>query len=1013
MKLRSHLVALVVAMLVPVLLLAGALTVLLTREERETAQRGLAETTRALEVALDREVGASIATLQALATSEHLDRADFRAFHEYARRVLPSQRDWYAIILIDAVGRASVLTTAQPFGAPSPALASRPHIQRVIATRTPQASDLVQGIAGDRRFISVAVPVVRGDRVPYVVAALYDVDALSNVLARVKLPAEWTGAVLDRNAVIIGRTRQPEQFIGQPATAGLAARVAAAGEGVFEDVNKEGVPNLGAFARSTLTGWTVVVGAPSATLYASLRRSLTLVVGGGIALLALGAAVALVYGRRITAPVMALAESAAAFGRGVPPPPVASTVDEVAVVSQTIAAAAAERLRAEAEILEAKQALEALIEAAPIAIIVLDRDGVTRRWNRAAEAMFGWTAEEVVGTRGLFVPEERRGEFVANLERTIAGRPITGLETERQRRDGVRIPVRLFTAAVSDAHGRPHQTIALVEDITERKRAEERAAFLAEAAVVLSSSLDYPRVLAALARLAVPRLAEMCAVDVVEGDRRIQRVALVHVDPDKEAAARELRERFGFSEDSLVARVLQSGRPVVLPDVPDATLAARARSAEELALLRRLEINSAIVVPLVARGTVVGAITLIASGARRYQAADLTLAAELAERAGAAVDNARLYRAAQEANAAKDEFLATLSHELRTPLNAVYGWARMLRVGQVQPAMTEHALSVIERNAQAQMRLIEELLDVSRIVTGKMRLDAQPVDLGAVITATLDAIRPAAEAKEIRVQSAIDATGDLVTGDPARLQQVVWNLLSNAVKSTPKGGRVDVGLRRVDAHVELTVRDTGEGIRADLLPHIFERFRQGDSSPTRVHGGLGIGLALVRHLVELHGGTVAAESAGEGQGATFRVTLPIAAARAAMPGGPRLTGLSVVVVDDAADALALMATILTAAGATVHTASSAKDAERMVAAIRPDVLVSDIEMPGADGYALIRALRALPPDEGGATPAIAVTAYGGVADRVRTISSGFDNHLPKPIDPAELVAVVARAAGRR
>jgi PAS domain S-box-containing protein len=690
-------------------------------------------------------------------------------------------------------------------------------------------------------------------------------------------------------------------------------------------------------------------------------------------------------------------------------------------VSETIAAAAAERLSAEAALVEAKRFLEALIEAAPIPVVVLDRGGVVRRWNRAAEATFGWSAGEVLDAPLPFVPEDRRAEFLANVEQSLAGRPVTGMETERLRKDGTRVPVRLFTAAVSDASGRATQTIALVEDISERKRAEERTAFLADAAVVLSSSLDYPRVLAALARLVVPRLAEMCAVDVLESDQRIQRVALVHVDPEKEAIARDIRERFGFSEHSLVAQVLRTGRSVVLADVPDAVLATSARTPEELSLLRRLEINSAIVVPLLARGSVIGAMTLIASGSRRYQAADLALVSELAERAGAAVDNARLYRAAHEANAAKDQFLATLSHELRTPLNAVYGWARMLRSGQIDAGATERALAVIERNAQAQLQLIEELLDVSRIITGKMRLDAQRVDVPAVIAAALDAIRPAADAKEIRLQSVLDPRAGPVTGDPARLQQVVWNLLSNAVKFTPKRGRVAVHLLRVNSHVEIVVSDTGEGIRADVLPFIFERFRQGDSSPTRTHPGLGIGLALVRHLVELHGGTVTAESAGPGQGATFRVKLPLALTQRAeagsseppAPSSSALTGVSVLVVEDSLDALELMATILSGAGATVRTATSAKEADSILDQAVPDVLVSDIEMPGDDGYALIRRLRARPADQGGRTPAIAVTAYGGLPDRVRAISAGFDNHLPKPVDPAELVAVVARAAGRR
>jgi two-component system, sensor histidine kinase len=566
-KLRTHLVGLVVLTLVPVVALTAALTVMLAREERATAERGLADTTRALQVAVDAELSSSITTLEALATSEHLDQGDLRAFYDFCRRVLPSQRTWHTITLIEAASGRTVLTTAQPFGTALPPLMDRPHVQRAIATRRPQISDLVAGRTIDGRFISVVVPVVRGAGVRYVAAALYDVNVISSVLSRVNLPPDWTAAVLDRRHVIVARTRMADRYLGQPATADLAARVAAGTEGAFEDVNKEGIPNHGAFFRSSLSGWTVVVGAPSTVLYTSLRRSLALAVGGGAVLVLLGAGVALVYGRRIAAPVMALADAAASFGSRTPPPRVVSPVDEVNAVSETITAAAAERLRVETALLQSKQMLESLIQAAPIAIVVVGRDGIAHHWNRAAEGMFGWSAEDVLGKRLPYVPPDRSDELFANIERTLSGRPLTGVESQRQRKDGTRIPVRLFTAPLGDGGGHPHAIIGLVEDITERKRAEERAAFLADAAVTLSSSLDYPRVLAGLARLATPRLADMCAVDVMDEDGVIRRVALVHVDPAKEAIARELREQFGFSEDSVVAEVLRTAKPVLLAEV--------------------------------------------------------------------------------------------------------------------------------------------------------------------------------------------------------------------------------------------------------------------------------------------------------------------------------------------------------------------------------------------------------------------------------------------------------------
>jgi signal transduction histidine kinase len=384
--------------------------------------------------------------------------------------------------------------------------------------------------------------------------------------------------------------------------------------------------------------------------------------------------------------------------------------------------------------------------------------------------------------------------------------------------------------------------------------------------------------------------------------------------------------------------------------------------------------------------------------------------------------------AADSGSRAKDEFLALLSHELRTPLNAVYGWARLLREGQLDAATSQRALDAIERNANAQVQLIDDLLDVSRVIAGKMRLDVRSVDLRTVIEDALDAVRPAADGKGIRLQPVLDPRAGPITGDPARLQQVVWNLLMNAVKFTDKGGRVQVHLQRINSHVEIVVSDTGRGIDPELLPFIFDRFRQADSSSTRSHGGLGLGLALVKHLVELHGGTVVAQSDGEGKGAAFIVRLPLTIAaisdgpvprvhptapvRESVSGGVRLDGLRVLVVDDDRDAVDLARTILVAAGAVVMTCYSAQEALAGVEQWRPDVLVSDIEMAGEDGYALIRKVRALDAARGGNTPAVALTAYGRAQDRMLSLGAGYNIHVSKPVDPAELTTIIASVAFR-
>jgi CheY-like chemotaxis protein len=391
------------------------------------------------------------------------------------------------------------------------------------------------------------------------------------------------------------------------------------------------------------------------------------------------------------------------------------------------------------------------------------------------------------------------------------------------------------------------------------------------------------------------------------------------------------------------------------------------------------------------------------------------------------VENGRLYQQAQEANRAKDEFLATVSHELRTPLNAMLGWARMLRGGKLDEATYARALETIERNAKAQAKLIEDILDVSRIIMGKLRLNFQPVELAPVIESVLDAARPTAENKGVLLESLLDPLSGSISGDPDRLQQVAWNLVSNAVKFTPKGGRIEVRLERPGSRIQLTVSDTGKGIRPDFLPHIFERFSQAESTSTRSHGGLGLGLAIVRHLVELHGGTVQAESQGEGRGATFVVTLPIRAVHLGADdlercfpteaGGPSetvkpLDGVHVLVVDDESDARDLLTLVLNQHGAEVTAVAAAAAALEVMGHLLPDVIVCDIGMPDEDGYSFISKVREMEPERGGRIPAVALTAYTRPEERMRALQGGYETYVPKPIEVTELVAVVASLARR-
>jgi PAS domain S-box-containing protein len=385
-----------------------------------------------------------------------------------------------------------------------------------------------------------------------------------------------------------------------------------------------------------------------------------------------------------------------------------------------------------------------------------------------------------------------------------------------------------------------------------------------------------------------------------------------------------------------------------------------------------------------------------------------------------------LAETAERANRLKDEFLATLSHELRTPLNMIVGWAEMLGNSKLDPVTSLRAIEVIRRNARIQAQMVEDLLDVSRIITGKLRLNVQPLDLGTIIIAAIDGLRPAAEAKKIHLQLQLDSAAGQVSGDPDRMQQVAWNIISNAIKFTPEGGRVSVSLDRVDSQVDVTVRDTGKGIAKDFLPRVFDRFRQADATTTRAFGGLGLGLSIVRQLVELHGGTVRVDSEGEGLGSTFTVSLPLMATRGAVSDTgsaqqtefrpaefecpPELHDLRVLVVDDEVETLELLQFILGSCGARVSTARSAAVALGAIGAKVFDVLICDIGMPDEDGYSLIAKVRALGKERGGNVPAAALTAYVGEEDRIRVLQSGFQIHVPKPIRPSELIAVVANLA---
>ncbi|MFB3852558.1 MAG: ATP-binding protein [Vicinamibacterales bacterium] len=697
---------------------------------------------------------------------------------------------------------------------------------------------------------------------------------------------------------------------------------------------------------------------------------------------------------------------------------------------------------------ESKARLDAVFEASRDGIIVEEDERIVYA-NRAYSELYGYDSpEQLLGRHVSEVQAPEDNERMLEFgRRRLAGETAPALyEFKGRKRDGTLIDLE---ASVSlSVSGGKTRIVTVVRDIAERKRVEEqrrqfireqaarkeaedseqRAVFLAEAGAILASSLDYETTLATTARLAVPTLSDWCLVAVAEDEGHVRPIAVAHPDPQRAEWAEALfrKREAERAEGSAVAEAIRTRRPKIYTRTAGILPAG---SGPETAFLEAIGFASAMVVPMVARGRALGAIVLIvAESGRRYRLADLLLAQALAGRAAMAVDNALLHREVQQASRLKDEFLATLSHELRTPLNAILGWSRLLRAGRLPPEKRERALEAIERNAIAQVHLVSDILDVSRIITGRLRLDVRTVDMRSVVDAAMDSLRPAAEAKGVRLFSSLDQSLPLLAGDPDRLLQVVWNLLSNAVKFTPRGGRIDVSLRASASQMTFRVSDTGIGIRRDFLPYVFDRFRQADPTPTRVHGGLGLGLSIVRHLVELHGGTVQAQSAGLNKGATFVVTLPIAppqecddelsgrgqAEPATLPeqAQPRLAGIRVLVVDDDPDARDLLSTVLEHEGAITMQTASALEALASLEPFQPDLLVADIGMPGEDGYALIRRLRSLAPAPISMVPAIAVTAYARPEDQAAALAAGYTKHIPKPLDPPAFLETVVEVVSR-
>ena len=641
--------------------------------------------------------------------------------------------------------------------------------------------------------------------------------------------------------------------------------------------------------------------------------------------------------------------------------------------------------------------LAALIESADDAIISKTLDGIITSWNKGAQRIFGYTADEVIGKSvTILIPPGHEDEEPAILARLRAGKRIEHYETIRVTKDGRLLDISLTVSPIKGPKGEIVGASKIARDITDQKQARRA---LDEASARLKLALD------------AARLGDWswdAETDVITLSETAARI--LGVSPDQPLTYADWRQIQNAEDREPTGRIVDEA----IAKHTDYDIEYRVKSGNRWISAK----GRGLYAP---DGTVTGMLGFVQDISTRKMNEE-TLR-ELA------TQNERLYRQAEESSRLKEEFLATISHELRTPLSAILGWTRMLRMGQVSPENSAKALDTIERNARAQAQLVDDLLDVSRIITGKLRMDVRPSDPNSFIDAAVEAVKPAAEAKGVRMHKVVDTGAISIPGDPVRLQQVVWNLLSNAIKFTPRGGRVQICSQRVNSHLEIVVSDTGQGISPDFLPHVFDRFRQADQKTSRQHGGMGLGLAIVRHLVEMHGGTVRANSDGEGKGATFTVILPITpvyqvdssgsrvhpGARDLLPANDitdRLDGLRILVVDDEPDTRELLKQGLEYCGAKVRVAGSAAEALDEIKMALPDILISDIGMPGSDGYDLIREVRRLPVGRGGKVAAIALTAYTRVEDRLLALRNGYDMHVPKPVELAELVAVAASVARR-
>ena len=831
-RIRSYLFWLILATSVPLLAFAGGAVILLIQQQRETLKAQMRETADSFAVALDLELQSSIAALEGLASSDYLDSGDLRRFYEQAGRVLRARSTWNTIVLAEPSGR-QLINLFQPFGSPLPARGNLTAHRQAIATQRAAVSNVFTGAVTKQSVVSVEIPVLRDGVPKYVLVGSIRLDALTNILASVRASPTWTAVIVDGNGKIVARSADPEKYVGKPVRTTIAPPNSGATSGWIATKGNNGPPSYAAFTRSTVSPWYVVVFAPAEALDAPVRHSLWLVGLVALGIITVGLVLAAMLARRIAQPVSQLATVAAALEREAAFPAVVTRIEEVNRVAGAIN-------RAAALLLQRQESLRVVVESMAAPVTRCSRD---LRYIWVSKPYADWLArptEEIVGRPIVDVIGSSAFEAIRpHIDRVLSGERVEYEERIPFRGLGLRWVHAVYTPTL-DATGVPDGWVAVVIDVDDRRRLENDRGRLA--AIVESSD-------------------DAIVSKTVDG-------IITSWNPGAE-------RMFGWTAEEAVGKHIT----LIIPEdrhAEEEQVLAKIRRGERVEHfetvrvtkdLRLLNISLTVSPVRDAAGRIIGASKIardITERRRLENERDLLLVRERAAR-----------EEAEASNRTKDQLLATVSHELRTPLNSLLGYAKMLQDNQLDVTGQKHAIDVIVRNATTQAQLVDDLLDLSRVVTGRMRLTFEPCDLTTLVDEAVDSLRPAADAKGVALQSVLAADVGQIRCAADRIRQVVWNLVMNAIKFTPSGGHIDISLVRSGRAVRLVVSDTGVGISREVLPYIFEPFRQEDSTSTRAHSGLGLGLALVKTLVELHGGEVHAESAGKGQGASFTVTIPV------------------------------------------------------------------------------------------------------------------------------------------